>query len=320
MKKVLGIAAVVGLSLSCMMVANAESAASGHTVGFIQLTLQSNYHSAMSDHFEEIANEAGMTAVMTNGEWAADEQLSLCEDLLAQGCEAIILNPTGDEVVPVIQARCEEEGVPLICVDNTSPGAGYVYCGIDNFAIARGIGQYVGEKYGSGNMVYVRSTAIDTGCPAYRWGGVMGGLSDEGEVAGYNLLDERYVDDVSFDEGMSKMEEMLAANDEDIDIVICHRDGEALGAITAIESAGREVKVVTGFDGEKALLEKIKEHEGGANGCDIVTGLNSPIMVADLAMEALETYFSGGTMSSSYYTPVVTVSYENVDEYMDYGF
>lgn len=319
MKKVIAVAIVLCLALACC-VASAESAASGHKVGFIQLTLQSNYHAAMSDHFAEIAAEAGMEAVMTNGEWDLDAELRLCEDLIAQGCEAIILNPCGDEAVPAVLTKCQEAGIPLVCVDNTAPGAGYVYCGIDNYAIARGIGQYVGEKYGEGNIVYVRSTAIDTGCPAQRFGGLMGGLSDTGEVKGYDIIDERYVEDVSYDEGMRVMEDMIAANENNIDIVFCHRDGEALGAVTAIENAGIDVKVVTGFDGELGLLEKIKENQGGANGCDIVTGLNSPIMVADMAFQALETYFGGGTMESSYYTPVVVVSYDNIDEYISYGF
>lgn len=319
MKKVFAIAIVLCLILSCFA-ALAESPAAGHKVGFVQLTLQSNYHATMSDHFEEIAKAAGLEAVMTNAEWNLDDELRLCEDLIAQGCEAIVLNPCGDEAVPAVLAKCQEAGIPLVCVDNTSPGAGYTYVGIDNYAIARGIGQYVGEKYGSGNIVYARSTAIDTGCPAYRFGGLMGGLSDEGEVKGYNIIDERYVEDVSYDEGLRVMEDMIAANDDPIDIVFCHRDGEALGAITAIENAGLEVKVVTGFDGELGLLKKIKEHEGGAKGCDVVTGLNSPVMVADMALEALETFFSGASMESSYYTPVVVVSYENVDEYMDFGF
>jgi ABC-type sugar transport system substrate-binding protein len=164
------------------------NAAAGHKVGFIQLTLVSNYHAAMSDHFEEIAEEEGLDAVMTNGEWKTDEQLQLCEDLIAQGCEAIILNPVGDEVVPIILARCQEAGIPLICVDNTSPGDGYTYIGLDNFAICRGIGQYIGDKYGEGKIVYLRSTANDTGCPAYRFGGIMAGLSDEGEVSDRRAL------------------------------------------------------------------------------------------------------------------------------------
>lgn len=319
MKKIFAIVLMLCLALTCVAATAEESATAGHKVGFIQLTLQSNYHATMSDHFAEIAEAAGMEAVMTNAEWATDAQLQLCEDLIAQGCEAIILNPVGDEVVPVVLAQCQAAGIPLFCVDNTSPGDGYTYIGIDNFAIARGIGQYVGAKYGSGNVVYARSTATDTGCPAFRFGGLMGGLSDEGEVAGYKIIDERYANEVTYDEGMRQMEEMLAANDN-IDIVFCHRDGQALGALTAIANAGADVKVVTGFDGELELLQQIKEHAGGANGCDVVTGLNSPVMVADMTMSALEIYFGGGDVASSYYTPVVIVTNENVDEYMDYGF
>lgn len=321
MKKTLAILLILCLALMTTGAFAQENALEGHKVGFIQLTTVSNYHAAMSDRFAEMAGEAGMTAVMTNGEWKTDEQLRLCEDLIAQGCEAIILNPVGDEVVPIILARCEEAGIPLICVDNTSPGVGYTYIGIDNYAISRGIGQYVGEKYGSGNVVYLRSTANDTGCPAYRYGGFMGGLSDEGEVAGYDLIDERYaLEDVDQSEGMRQMEELLAANDK-IDIVLCHRDGLLLGALTAIKNAGREdIKVITGFDGELAALEAIKASGGGSNGPDLVTGLNSPVAIADMTLEVLNGYFAGGELPESYYTPVVTVTSGNVDEYMEYGF
>lgn len=321
MKKIAAMLLVLCLLIAAVTANAEEKAVAGHKVGFIQLTLVSNYHAAMSDHFEEIAKAAGLDAVMTNGEWKTDSQLQLCEDLIAQGCEAIILNPVGDEVVPIVLSRCQDAGIPLICVDNTSPGVGYTYIGIDNFAISRGIGEYVGEKYGQGNIVYLRSTANDTGCPAYRFGGFFGGLSDEGEVAGYKLIDERYaLQDVDQTEGMRQMEELLAANDN-IDIVLCHRDGLMLGALIAIKNAARtDVKVVTGFDGEKAALEAIKTSQGGANGPDVVTGLNSPIKIADMTLEVLNNYFAGEALPASYYTPVVVANYNNVDQYMDYGF
>ena len=321
MKKIAVIMIAICLVLVSVTACAEGNAASGHKVGFIQLTLVSNYHAAMSDHFEAIAKEAGLEAIMTNGEWKTDEQLQLCEDLIAQGCEAIILNPVGDEVVPNILSRCQEAGIPLICVDNTSPGTGYTYIGIDNFAIYRGIGQYVGAKYKEGKVVYLRSTANDTGCPAYRFGGFMAGLSDEGEVSGYDIIDERYaLEDVDQSEGMRQMEELLAANDQ-IDIVVCHRDGLLLGALTAIKNAGRsDVKVVTGFDGEKAALEAIKANAGGANGPEVVTGLNSPILIADMTLEVLNKYFAGEALPASYYTPVVTVTNDNIDKYLDFGF
>lgn len=296
--------------------------AAGHKVGFIQLTLGTTYHAAMSEKFESLADEKGVDVSMTVSQnRSAEEQLSLAEDLIAQGVEAIVLNPVGDEIVPSIAQLCENANIPLICVDNTSAGPGYTYVGIDNFAIARGIGQYIAEKYDGGNMVYVRSTPTDTGCPAYRFGGIMGGISDQGEVARFPLIDERYAPtDVGESDGLSQMEELLAANDQ-IDIVLVHHDAQALGALTAIENANRtDVKVVTGFDGEKAFFEKMKENEGGKNGPDLVTGLNSPTMIAEMTMDVLDDIFDGKEVESEYLIPVIIVSYENVDEYMDYGF
>ncbi len=312
-------ASVVSMGAAPVM---AEEGVAGKKVGFIQLTLGTTYHATMSERFEELCEDNGVdVSMVVSQNRSAEEQLSLAEDLIAQGVEALVLNPVGDEIVPSIQKLAESAGIPLICVDNTSPGEGYTYVGIDNFAIARGIGQYIGKNYDGGNMVYVRSTADDTGCPAYRYGGIMGGISDEGEVARFQMIDERYAQtDVGEADGMSQMEEILVA-DSEIDIVITHHDAQALGALTAIENAGRDdIQVITGFDGEKALLEAIKENEGGKNGPDIVTGLNSPTMIAEMTMDVLDDFFAGNEIAESYYIPVIVVSYENVDEYMEYGF
>lgn len=116
--------------------------ATGHSVGYVQLTLGTTYHAAMSERFEELCAERGVNVSMTASQnRAAEEQLKLAEDLIAQGVEALVLNPVGDEIVPSVVKLCDEAGIPLICVDNTSAGSGYTYIGIDNFAIARGIGQ-----------------------------------------------------------------------------------------------------------------------------------------------------------------------------------
>lgn len=299
------------------------SGVSGHKVGFIQLTLGTTYHAAMSDRFEELGIENGVdVSMVVSQSRSAEEQLSLAEDLISQGVEALVLNPIGDEIVPSVLALAEGAGIPLICVDNTSPGAGYTYVGIDNFAIARKVGRYVGKNIDGGKMVYVRSTATDTGCPALRFGGIMGGISDEGEIAGFTLIDERYAPgDVGEEAGMIQMEEMLAANPE-IDIVIAHHDAQALGALKAIMDSGRtDVKMITGFDGEKRMFEKISDYKGGSvNGLDLVTGLNSPTMIAEITMNVLNDMFLGNEVGSTYFIPVLAITHENVDEYIKYGF
>ncbi len=171
-------------------------------------------------------------------------------------------------------------------------------------------------------MVYVRSTSTDTGCPALRFGGIMGGISDEGKVSPFTLIDERYANgDVGESQGMAQMEDLLASNKK-IDIVIAHHDGQALGALKAIRDSGRkDVKLLVGFDGEKRMMEEIKKADGGKKGgIDIVTGLNSPTMIADITAQVLNDIFAGKEVKNSYFIPVVIISSDNVDQYMKLGF
>ena len=257
-----------------------KNALQGKKIGFVQLTLGTTYHAAMSDRFEDLCKIYGAKVDMVVSQnRAAEEQLSLAEDLLAKGVEVLVLNPIGDEIVPSVVKLCQSKKVPLICVDNTSPRQGYVYVGIDNYAIAREIGRYVGRKLkGPSNFVYVRSTATDTGCPALRFGGIMGGISDESKVSNVKLIDERYATkDVGEGDGMLQMEELLAS-DPKIDVVIGHHDAQSLGALTAIRNAGRkDITIITGFDGEKRMLEEIKKAQGGkVGGIDLVTGSEQP--------------------------------------------
>lgn len=300
-----------------------EIALKGRNIGFIQLTMGTTYHAAMTDEFDKLAKAYGIkltTVCSTNR--SPEEQMKLAEDLVAKGAEVLILNPVGDEIVPSVAKLCAQKKIPLICVDNTSPGSGYIYVGINNFAIAREIGRYIGRTMGGkGRIVYIRSTATDTGCPALRFGGIMAGISDEGEIKGYSLIDERWAQkDVGESEGMLQMEELLAANKQ-IDIVIAHHDAQALGALTAIRRAGRkDIKLIAGFDGEKRMLQEIKEARGGKSGINLVTGLNSPTMIADTAITVVNDLMLGKPVENSYYIPVVAISYENVDKYMPYAF
>ena len=58
----------------------------------------------------------------------------------------------------------------------------------------------------------------------------------------------------------SVMEAQLIAN-PDINLVLCHNDDSALGALEAIKEAGAEGITVIGFDGNTSALESIAAGE-----------------------------------------------------------
>ena len=86
----------------------------------------------------------------------------------------------------------------------------------------------------------------------------------------------------------------------------------ALGAIQAIEAAGRskDIIIVAGADGQKAALKLIKDGKYGA------TGLNDPLQIGKQAVEIAVKILSGErNFPKVIYTPAVCISIENVNEH-----
>src|SRR5258708_36099532 len=80
------------------------------------------------------------------------------------------------------------------------------------------------------------------------------------------------------------MEDLLTAH-KDIDVVLGENDSMVLGAIKAIQEAGKQpmkdIFVFAAADGQKEALQAIKAGTYGA------TGLNNPKLVASTAVDIL---------------------------------
>ena len=107
------------------------------------------------------------------------------------------------------------------------------------------------------------------------------------------------------------MEDILVAHPE-INVLLTENDSMALGAMKAIQEAGKEeqILVVAAADGQKEALELIKTGEYGA------TGLNDPALVARTAVDVGIRYLQGETnIPKITYTPPAVITRENVDQF-----
>ncbi len=115
------------------------------------------------------------------------------------------------------------------------------------------------------------------------------------------------------DGGFSLMEDMLAKH-PNIDAVFAENDSMALGALKAIQDAGRadEIKIF-GFDGQRAALKLISE---GTN--FIATGLNSPTLIGPMGFNHLMAVIAGAErVNIDTVFPVTVITEENVMQYYD---
>ena len=86
--------------------------------------------------------------------------------------------------------------------------------------------------------------------------------------------------------GMSVMENILQAQPE-IDAVFCQNDEMALGAIQAIEAAGREGILVVGFDATDDAVKAVEEGKMGA------TIAQMPEVIGSMGVEYADKLLSG---------------------------
>jgi ribose transport system substrate-binding protein len=229
-------------------------------IGFSQGTMESSWRVNMVEGNRKWAeaNLPDVELLITNGENNASKQVSDVESLLAQGIEVLIISPvTADALTPVVK-QAMDAGVPVLTLDRKVQTPVTVHIGADNVLIGKTAGEFVCETLGGeGNVIEIQGTA-GASATVDRHDAFHAVLSEK--CPGVKVIADQVANYVR-EPAIKFMEDMLQRfGPGEIDLVYAHNDDMALGAVTALEAAGRldEVKVV-GIDGENAAYDAIAD-------------------------------------------------------------
>ncbi|SDC35957.1 ribose ABC transporter substrate-binding protein RbsB [Halanaerobium congolense] len=284
---------ILALSLIMMVGLTAGAAAQDLRIGLAVSTLNNPFFVDLKDGAEAMAEEMGVEILVVDAQDDAAAQLSSVEDLLIKQIDVLIVNPVdGNAVVSAITAA-NDAGVPVITVDRGAEGGDVVsHIASDNVAGGEMAGDYIAEQLGEEGKV-VELEGIP-GTSAAR---------DRGE--GFNKAMDKYPDleviarqPAAFDraEGMTVMENILQGNPE-IDAVFAHNDNMALGAMEAIEAAGRSDEImIVGFDAIDDAREAVTEGNMAA------TVAQKPALMGEMSVEIAVKVVNGEEVDE--YTPV----------------
>ncbi len=259
----------------------------GATIGLVLSTLNNPFFVDLRDGAQAKADELGATLVVLDSQDDSATEMSNVEDLITQGVDLIMINPTDSDAVGNAVAAANEAGIPVITLDR-SANAGEVVAHIasDNVAGGKMAGEFVIEQLGGAGKV-VELEGIP-GASAAR---------DRGE--GFNAaIAESDIEVVAkqtanFDraEGLSVMENILQAQPE-INAVFAHNDEMALGALEAIKASGRDILVV-GFDATDDAVKAVKAGDMAATVQQLpkeIGGMGVDTAIKVLAGETVEAY------------------------------
>ena len=329
-----GLAVAAGLSLlliACSQTTSSGSPGAGAATCDESGSVKVGFSAPAADHGwlgavianadAEAEKHDDLEFVSANGGVDADQQATNIRTLAQQDLDAIAILPyDGAALTPVAQ-ELMDQGIQVVNIDRefSSPTAFRTWIGGDNYGIGRAAGLFLLDKLADvDNAIVVEIQGIaGISVTDLRTQGFMDA------IAGSNItVAASQPADFNADTGREVMETILQANPH-IDAVYTHDDDMAEGVVQAIRNAGREDEMIlTGAGGSLNAMNAIKE-----GGIYAATFLYNPVMSASAVN--LARLIAHGCGLSELSEPAVpqriqldatTVTQDNVDQYLPYGF
>jgi erythritol transport system substrate-binding protein len=236
---------------------------------------------------EAKAKELGYDTLVMVHDDDANKQSELIDTAIGRGAKAIILDNAGADATVAAVQKAKDAGIMSFLIDREINATGVAAAQIvsNNYQGAQlGAQEFVklmGEK---GNYVELVGKESDTnaGIRSKGYHDVIDGYPDLKMVAQQSA-------NWSQTEAYSKMETILQAN-PDIKGVISGNDTMAMGAIAALQAAGRKDVIVVGFDGSNDVRDSILA--GGIK----ATVLQPAYAEAQIAVVQADEYIKSGKL------------------------
>lgn len=262
MKKVLVLLLVLIMAVAmfgCGGGATEEPAAEeGATIGLVVSTLNNPFFVDLKDGAQAKADELGATLVVLDSQDDSATEMSNVEDLITQGVDLIMINPTDSDAVGNAVTAANEAGIPVITLDRSAnSGEVVAHIASDNVAGGKMAGEFMVEQLGGKGKVVELEGIPGASAARDRGEGFNAAIAGSGlEVVAKQTA--------NFDraEGLSVMENILQAQPE-INAVFAHNDEMALGALEAIKASGRDIMVI-GFDATDDAVKAVQAGEMAA--------------------------------------------------------
>ncbi len=260
-----------------------------YKVGFAQTESNNPWRLAETKSMQDEAKKLGYQLVFTDAAGSSAKQASDVNSMIAQGVDAIFLPPREDKpLVPVILAA-RDAGIPVFLIDRdvdhtmAKPGVDYVtFIGSDFIEEGKRVAEWL-AKNANGRSKIIELEGTVGASPA---NDRKKGFDDAINAAGGFTIVASQSGDFARDKGRQVAETLLQAH-PDADIIYAHNDEMALGAIAALEAAGKvpgkDVLIVS-IDGEHDGVQAIVDGKIGAIcGCSPLFGPKAFATMADYA-------------------------------------
>nr|WP_321512809.1 ribose ABC transporter substrate-binding protein RbsB [uncultured Pseudodesulfovibrio sp.] len=290
MKKLLTFALALVLTMALGVSAQAKD-----TIALVVSTLNNPFFVTLKDGAVKKAGEMGYELIVLDSQNDPAKELANVEDLTVRGVKAILINPTDSDAVSNAIRLINTAGIPVLTLDRgAAHGKVASHIASDNVAGGKMAGDFMAEKLGKGAMVIQLEGLPGTSAARDRGEG----FAQAVKANEFKVLASQPAD---FDrtKGLNVMENLLA-NYGDVQGVFAQNDEMALGAMRALQAAGKTV-VIVGFDGTDDGVAAVKRGDMAG------TIAQQPALIGSLGVETADKVLKGQTVEANIPVPLMVV-------------
>lgn len=245
----------------------------------------------MCDILESGMKAKGWTVTVTDTQNDFAALASRMEDLVTRGVDAIVIVSADPSQITDQVKAADDAGIPVFGCDSGFIDGITVNATSDNAQMSTLISEYLFEQMGDEGNLVILGHRPHPGL-LVRMDTLTELLEDHPNI---NTVIEQHVEVPNpIDNAKTDMDNILLANQGEgaISAVWCGWDEAAIGAVQAIQDAGREGIIVTGIDGNEQAIKMIDD------GTALIATIEQNFTgMAEIVVEQLEILFSGTTIT-----------------------
>lgn len=287
----------------------AEAASGGpYKFGYTCMDGTNPFFVTIQEKMKELVEANGDELIITDPGNDVTKQISQVEDMLSQNLDGLFMNPVDAQgIIPALD-QAQAAGVPMVGFDTEVGDMSYLvsYTGSDNYNAGKVVGEDLVKKCPDGGPIIVldsptMQSVVDR----------TNGFLDAIEGHGFEIVAQQDAKG-NLQEAMGIAEDLLQAH-PDVVAIFGGNDPTALGALAAANAAGLEKGkcLIYGVDGSPDVKSELAAGTSLMEG----TGAQSPIAIAEQAVEIMYNYLAGETVDERYPVDTFLITADNVAEY-----
>ena len=291
---------------------SSEAKEGGYTIGFSPYTLTNEYFTAVLNGVQTACDELGCEQIYFDHQNDPTKQASQIDDMIASGINALVYIPYDSAGAQTVLQTCKDAGVKVINVDNVIQEEDYdLVDGIiasDNTQLGYLSGQWVAEHHPDGANILIVHLQTAESCIINVdgfWQGIKENVKNPDAFVEVQVVEGKGATDAAFE----VVSDALQAHDN-IDVIYAINDTSALGAVQAVEEAGKTGSIdILGKDGAPIGKHAIKD------GTMVQSSAQRPTYMGYMGVKEAVDLLNGKEITFNTSIESYSITADNIDEY-----